>query len=119
MTTPTFSLADRLAHDAAQGPVRRCSVRTPRGMRTPTGDFLTCTGQHALGEPHGAAFGESGWFTWTDQPARKVLERFPAGAPRGSWPAEEFAQGLRRDGRTVDVVMDLKTDTFLVVEGES
>ena len=30
----------------------------------------------------------------------KVLERFPAGAPRGSWPAEEYA---------------VKSDAFLVV----
>lgn len=50
------------------------------------------------------------------RPQRTVLERFPAGAPRGSWPAEEFAARLRRDGRTVDVVMDLKSDAFLVVE---
>ncbi|MFJ5973544.1 hypothetical protein [Streptomyces sp. NPDC093060] len=50
------------------------------------------------------------------RPQRTVLESFPAGGPRGSWPAEEFAQGLRRDGRSVDVVMDLKTDSFLVVE---
>ena len=34
-------------------------------------------------------------------PDRTVLERFPAGGPRGSWPAE--------------VVMDLTTDTFLVI----
>lgn len=50
------------------------------------------------------------------KPARRVVERFSASHPRGSWPAEEFAQGLRRDGRTVDVVMDLPSDSFLVVE---
>lgn len=49
------------------------------------------------------------------RPQRKVLERFPAGAPRGSWPAEEFAQQQRREGRSVDVVMDLPSDSFLVV----
>jgi len=51
------------------------------------------------------------------KPARRVIERFAAGGPRGSWPAEEFAQGLRRDGRSVDVLMDLASDSFLVVEG--
>lgn len=119
MSTATLAAADRLAHEAAQGPVRRCSVRTARGMRTPTGDYLTCVGQHAPGDPHGAPFGKSGWFTWTDEPARRVIQRFPAGEPRGSWPAEEFAQGLRRDGRSVDVVMDLATDSYLVVEAAS
>jgi hypothetical protein len=48
---------------------------------------------------------------------RRVIQRFPAGEPRGSWPAEEFAQGLRRNGRVVDVVMDLATDSYLVIEG--
>jgi hypothetical protein len=84
-------------------------------MRTPTGDYLTCAGQHAPGDPHGAPFGESGWFTWTDRPARTVLERFPASAPRGSWPAEEFAADRRRDGVPARVVMDLATDSFLVI----
>lgn len=116
MSTATLAAADRLAHEAAQGPVRHCSVRTARGMRTPTGDYLTCVGQHAPGDPHGAPFGKSGWFTWTDEPQRRVIERFPAGGPRGSWPAEEFAQGLRRDGRVVDVVMDLASDSFDVIE---
>ncbi|MFF6997007.1 hypothetical protein ACFY93_18910 [Streptomyces sp. NPDC008313] len=46
---------------------------------------------------------------------RTVLERFPAGGPRGSWPAEEFAHARRLEGQTVEVVMDLATDTFLVV----
>ncbi|MDR6978240.1 hypothetical protein J2X68_004965 [Streptomyces sp. 3330] len=46
---------------------------------------------------------------------RTVLERFPAGGPRGSWPAEEFAQARRREGLAAEVVMDLATDTFLVV----
>ncbi|MFF4346774.1 hypothetical protein [Streptomyces sp. NPDC001530] len=53
------------------------------------------------------------------KPGRRVIERFPAGGPRGSWPAEEFAQGLRRDGRVVDVVMDLASDSYLVVEAAS
>jgi hypothetical protein len=47
--------------------------------------------------------------------ARTVLERFPAGAPRGSWPAEEFAEQRRREGLAAEVVMDLQTDAFLVV----
>ncbi|MFF1678693.1 hypothetical protein ACFVYG_21970 [Streptomyces sp. NPDC058256] len=46
---------------------------------------------------------------------RMVLERFPAGGPRGSWPAEEFAQARRKEGQAVEVVMDLSTDAFLVV----
>lgn len=46
-------------------------------------------------------------------PAR-VLARFSAGAPRGSWPAEEFAAARRADGIQATVVMDLATDTFVV-----
>jgi hypothetical protein len=46
---------------------------------------------------------------------RTVLERFPAGGPRGSWPAEEFAHARRMEGLAAEVVMDLATDTFLVV----
>ncbi|OKK03823.1 hypothetical protein AMK26_20700 [Streptomyces sp. CB03234] len=45
----------------------------------------------------------------------KVLERFPAGGPRGSWPAEEFAARRREEGEPVQVVMDLRMDAFLVV----
>ncbi|MER5750137.1 MULTISPECIES: hypothetical protein [unclassified Streptomyces] len=45
----------------------------------------------------------------------KVLERFPAGAPRGSWPAEEYAAARRAQGEPATVVMDLKSDAFLVV----
>ncbi|MFD0313089.1 hypothetical protein [Streptomyces flavalbus] len=45
----------------------------------------------------------------------KVLERFPAGAPRGSWPAEEYAARRRAQGEPATVVMDLKSDAFLVV----
>jgi hypothetical protein len=48
----------------------------------------------------------------------KVLERFPAGAPRGSWPAEEYAARLRDEGEPdATVVMDLQSDAFLVVVG--
>ncbi|MEU5085769.1 hypothetical protein ABZ719_19880 [Streptomyces sp. NPDC006743] len=46
---------------------------------------------------------------------RTVLERFPAGGPRGSWPAEEFAYARRLEGLPAEVVMDLATDTFLVI----
>ncbi|MEV3988389.1 hypothetical protein AB0J57_05720 [Streptomyces sp. NPDC049837] len=46
---------------------------------------------------------------------RTVLERFPAGGPHGSWPAEEFAQARRAEGLAAEVVMDLTTDTFLVI----
>ncbi|MEU9479373.1 hypothetical protein [Streptomyces sp. NPDC048191] len=45
----------------------------------------------------------------------KVLERFPAGAPRGSWPAEEYAAARRAEGERVTVVMDLESDAFLVL----
>ncbi|MGX1545592.1 hypothetical protein [Streptomyces adustus] len=45
----------------------------------------------------------------------KVLQRFPAGAPRGSWPAEEYAAARRAQGESATVVMDLTSDTFLVV----
>lgn len=47
--------------------------------------------------------------------ARTVLAEFPAGAPRGSWPAEEFAAERREQGQPATVVMDLKSDSFLVV----
>ncbi|WP_395576407.1 hypothetical protein [Streptomyces sp. BK79] len=45
----------------------------------------------------------------------KVLERFPAGSPRGSWPAEEYAARRRAQGEAATVVMDLRSDAFLVV----
>ncbi|MBW8797669.1 MAG: hypothetical protein JF597_30035 [Streptomyces sp.] len=45
----------------------------------------------------------------------RVLERFPAGAPRGSWPAEEYAARCRAEGERATVVMDLGSDAFLVV----
>lgn len=45
----------------------------------------------------------------------KVLERFPAGSPRGSWPAEECAARHRAAGGSATVVMDLESDAFLVV----
>ncbi|WP_407840186.1 hypothetical protein ACE1OC_33995 [Streptomyces sp. DSM 116496] len=46
---------------------------------------------------------------------RVVLERFPAGSPRGSWPAEEYAAQRTREGVPAEVVMDLATDAYLVV----
>ncbi|WP_041822785.1 hypothetical protein [Streptomyces davaonensis] len=49
------------------------------------------------------------------QPQRTVLERFPAGGPRGSWPAEEYAAAQRAQGTDAQVVMDLGSDQFLVV----
>ncbi|APY91160.1 hypothetical protein DCW30_33310 [Streptomyces alfalfae] len=49
---------------------------------------------------------------------RTVLERFPAGGPRGSWPAEEFARARREEGQRAEVVMDLASDAFLVVVSE-
>lgn len=50
------------------------------------------------------------------QPQRTVLERFPAGGPRGSWPAEEYAAAQRaQDTPDAQVVMGLPSDQFLVV----
>ncbi|WP_327121228.1 hypothetical protein OG206_28960 [Streptomyces sp. NBC_01341] len=46
---------------------------------------------------------------------RTVLEQFPAGGPRGSRPAEEFAAARRGEGVAAEVVMDLEQDAFLVV----
>lgn len=51
----------------------------------------------------------------TSPQARTVLERFPAGGLRGSWPAEEYAAAQRAQGINVQVVMDLASDQFLVV----
>ncbi|MGW6564812.1 hypothetical protein [Streptomyces sp. NPDC054975] len=45
----------------------------------------------------------------------EILETFPAGAPRGVWPAEECAAALQREGVPATVVMDLESDCFLVV----
>ncbi|MDV5143233.1 hypothetical protein R1T08_02640 [Streptomyces sp. SBC-4] len=46
---------------------------------------------------------------------RTVLERFPAGHPRGSWPADEYAAAQRARGTEDRGVMDLTTDQFLVI----
>ncbi|NUS82693.1 MAG: hypothetical protein HOY75_08065 [Streptomyces sp.] len=46
---------------------------------------------------------------------RTVLESFPAGHLRGSRPAEDFAADRRAAGQPAEVVMDLRTDSFLVV----
>ncbi|MGW5711610.1 hypothetical protein [Streptomyces olivaceus] len=52
--------------------------------------------------------------------AREILDVFPAGGPRGSWPAEEKAAELTASGTPAAVVMSLLDDAFLVVlEGES
>jgi hypothetical protein len=45
----------------------------------------------------------------------RILDRFPAGGPRGSWPAEERAARERAAGRAATVVMDLASDDYLVV----
>jgi hypothetical protein len=47
--------------------------------------------------------------------SRTVLARFPAGGPRGSWPADEYAAAQRAQGTNAWVVMDLATDQFLVL----
>ncbi|MGA5097619.1 hypothetical protein ACPCAC_09660 [Streptomyces lavendulocolor] len=46
---------------------------------------------------------------------RTVLERFPAVGLRGSWSAEEYAASQRARSANAQVVMDLRTDQFLVV----
>ncbi|MFJ4013485.1 hypothetical protein [Streptomyces sp. NPDC090026] len=46
---------------------------------------------------------------------RTVLEKFPAGDPRGSRQAEEYARHRRNEGLAAEVVMDLDSDAFLVV----
>ncbi|MEU1407834.1 hypothetical protein ABZ471_36850 [Streptomyces sp. NPDC005728] len=51
----------------------------------------------------------------TTSQARTVLERFPAGGPRGSWPAGEYAAAPHAQGTNAQVVMNLRTDQFLVV----
>ncbi|MER0444235.1 hypothetical protein ACFYM2_15635 [Streptomyces sp. NPDC006711] len=50
---------------------------------------------------------------------RTVLERFPAGDPRGHWTAEAFAHDRRNEGLAAEVVMDLESDAFLVVVTQS
>lgn len=64
---------------------------------------------------HAAAQGPVRHTPPAPKPARTVLERFPAGAPRGQWPAESFAAEQRRNGVPARVVMDLVTDSFLVI----
>lgn len=46
---------------------------------------------------------------------RTILERFSAGDPRGSWPAEEYAAARRAEGIPAEVVMDQRSDSFLVI----
>lgn len=46
---------------------------------------------------------------------RRVLERFPAGGARGSWPAEDFARARRVEGQPAEVVYDYPSDAFLVI----
>jgi hypothetical protein len=50
--------------------------------------------------------------------ARTVVDRFQASHPRGSWPAEEKADRLRAQGQPATVVMDLPSDSFLVIVEE-
>jgi hypothetical protein len=47
--------------------------------------------------------------------AREILASFPAGNPRGSWPAEEKAAELTASGTPATVRMDMESDRFLVV----
>ncbi|MFI6689093.1 hypothetical protein [Streptomyces sp. NPDC050485] len=54
-----------------------------------------------------------------DISTRTVLERFPAGHPRGSWPADAYAAQQHAQGKDARVVMDLDSDEFLVVTDTS
>lgn len=47
--------------------------------------------------------------------ARTILAEFPAGHPRGSWPAEEKAAELTAQGRPATVRQDPARDVFVVV----
>ncbi|MCA1219290.1 hypothetical protein [Streptomyces sp. 8L] len=53
--------------------------------------------------------------TTTVPAQRTIMKRFPAGHPRGSRPADEYAASQRIQGTDAQVVMDLDTDEFLVV----
>ncbi|MFD1277326.1 hypothetical protein [Streptomyces kaempferi] len=53
--------------------------------------------------------------TSTIPEATNIIERFPAGSPYGSWPAEEYAAARRAEGQSATVVMDLATDSFHVI----
>ncbi|MGA5412056.1 hypothetical protein ACPCSC_32975 [Streptomyces lavendulocolor] len=46
---------------------------------------------------------------------RTVLERFPGGRPRGSWPVDEYAAARCDQSIAARVVMDLSSNQFLVV----
>ncbi|WP_199833377.1 hypothetical protein [Streptomyces sp. CC71] len=46
---------------------------------------------------------------------REILADFPAGGPRGSWPAEEKAAELTAQGQPATVRMDLDSDRLVVV----
>lgn len=52
-------------------------------------------------------------FVHQDTPS--IIKTFPAGAPRGSWPAEEFAAARRAEGQPATVIMDLPSDSFHVI----
>lgn len=91
----TMTLADRLAHIAAQGPVRSKTWECPDcGTFNAGSECIVCDRR---------------------KDGRTVLRSFPASAPRGSWPAEEYARDRRREGIPARVVMDLASDKFLVI----
>ncbi|WP_436995834.1 hypothetical protein [Streptomyces sp. enrichment culture] len=51
----------------------------------------------------------------TSRQARTVLERFPAGGPRSSWPAEEYAPAQRAQRISAQVVTDLPTGQIYAI----
>ncbi|MFD7065184.1 hypothetical protein [Streptomyces sp. NPDC059906] len=54
----------------------------------------------------------------SDSSQPTILERFPAGGPRGSWLADEYAAGQQDQGTPARIVMDLQSDSFLVITAQ-
>lgn len=49
-----------------------------------------------------------------------IIQRYPAGGPRGHLPAAEHVAQLHREGQAdAEFIMDLPSDDFLVVTGRS
>ncbi|CAM5416505.1 hypothetical protein GCM10010329_85770 [Streptomyces spiroverticillatus] len=45
----------------------------------------------------------------------EILQSFPAGSPQAARRADDYARACRREGMPATVVMDLETDSFLVL----
>ncbi|MDR3083109.1 MAG: hypothetical protein LBV60_19685 [Streptomyces sp.] len=88
-----------------------CSARTARGMRTPTGDYMRCAGGHTSGDLHGAAFGKSGWFSWTDEALLLTVIQAVAQFETAAVHAKELA-AVAASGR----MSDLDADSLVAAE---